>query len=145
MGTFKILYLSFAVVCIVLKLYVPCSVTWCMRRGAISVGFMKTGNWCVFISQTNILLTDLRNAMYTAMHCSENRFSVHLIKYTTQLNEMEIGQGTGSQRVCRDTRMCCELRQVCREILHVILLQTQENLRIVLFKTNFSYTYVVQS
>jgi hypothetical protein len=81
-----------------------------MKRDAFSVGFMKTDTWCVFISQTNILLTDLRNAMDTVTHCSENRFLVHLIKYTTQLNEMEIGYGTGSQRVCRDTRVCCELR-----------------------------------
>ena len=78
--------------------------------------------------------------MDTAMHCSENRFPVHLIKYTTQLNEMEIGYDTGSQRVCHDTRVCCELRWVCREILHVILLQIRENLRIVLFETNFTYT-----
>jgi hypothetical protein len=81
-----------------------------MRREAFSVGFMKTDNWRVFIPQTNILLTDLRKVMDTAMHCSENRFPVHLIKYTTQLNEMEIGYGTGSQRECRDTRVCCELR-----------------------------------
>ena len=53
---------------------------------------------------------DLRNAMDTAMHCSENRFPVHLIKYTTQLNEMEIGYGAGSQRVCRGTRVYCKLR-----------------------------------
>ena len=114
-----------------------------MRRDAFSVGFMKTDNWRVFISQTNILLTHLGNAMDTAMHCSENKFSGILIKYTTQLNETEIGYGTGFLRVCLDTRLCCELRQVCREILHVVLLQIQENLQIVPFKTNFTYTYVV--
>ena len=83
MGTFKVLYLSLTLACIVLNLYVPCSVTWCMRRDVFSICFMKTDNWHVFISQTNTLLTDLRNAMDKAMHCSENRFPVHLIKPLT--------------------------------------------------------------
>jgi len=110
MGTLKDLYPSLTLVCIVLKLYVPRTVTWCMKRDAFNISFMKTDNWHVFISQTNTLLTDLRNAMDTAMHCSENRFPVNLIKYTIQLKEMEIGYGIESQRVYRYTRVCCELR-----------------------------------